>query len=374
MSTVIFYTIIFALIFFVAHQGEKKGKKKMIAYAYVILYLLTILRYDVGNDYEGYCNGIYDVIRMFDKSYSSISDMWIEYTFWSRGATEPSFLVFCYIFHLFPYPFFWVIACYYTFALFFLYKTFDYYDCHKLGLILFFVTGLLFWYWDMMRQCVAISIFFYATTYIKDGKIWKYLLMVLIGMFFHLSMLFTLPLYFIRYVKIPGWTYSLIIMLAIFLLFSGFTFNNMSDYIEKLPFYEGYGDDERLDQTIESFGYKIRMAFHGIVSIFVIQNLPKDKDYLKGLLTLGTVFFILAMGNLLIQRISIYPYYVVIFAFPLAFKNIKKVAMPLSYAFIFLFFLLNAKNVIDKTDRGCSPYNYVLSDDFFKEKFRNRDY
>lgn len=374
MTTVIFYTIIFALIFFVAQKGERKGEKKLIVYAYAILYLLTILRYDVGNDYEGYYNAINDVVKMFDKSYSNLSDMWIEYTLWSRGAAEPSFLVFCYIFQSFPYPSFWVIACYYTFAFFFLYKTFDYYDCHKLGLVMFFVSGLMFWYWDMIRQCVAISIFFYATTYIREGKIWKYLLMVIFGMFFHLSMLFTLPLYSFRYLKIPGWVYSLVVVCALFLLFVGFSFNNLTDIIEKLPFYEGYSDDERVEQTIESYGYKIRMAFHGVVSLFVILNMPKNKDYLKGLLTLGTVFFMLAMGNLIIQRISIYPYYIIIFSFPLAVKNMRKALISLSCVFVFVFFLLSSKNIIDKSDRGCSPYKTVFSDDFKNGKFKFRDY
>lgn len=372
ISTFIFYTVVFAGLYALARTGEKKNNQKYIIWAYILIFLLTAIRYDTGNDYRGYYTGLeYLSGYLFDGG-KSLSVIWDNYLYLS--GNEPTYFFFAYIFHWLPYPALFIIGAYSAISIYFFYKAFDEYKIHSYAFIMFFATGFLFWYWDLIRQSVAIAIFFFSLKYIRDGKLWKYVLVIVIAMLFHYSAVFLLLLYPLRYINLNRWIYVGVIMASVVVLFLGFSFDNVFDYIGNLPFYDTYENDKRIGQHYEGFGYKLRMTCYAMVAAVSVLKLGKEDGYLKGIITIGTVLLLMSQGNLLIDRIAVYVYYTVIIGFAYAMKNSSNIYAAACRLLIVALFVLQGKSIIDGSDRGCSPYKTVFSDDFAHGRFKDKDY
>lgn len=372
LSTLIFYIFVFAILFFLARTGEKKNNKKYIIWAYVLFFLLTALRYDTGNDYQGYYTSLDYMCGYLFGGGSSLSVIWDNYLYLS--GNEPMYFILAYLFHWLPYPALFVIAIYSAISIYFFYKAFDEYKIHSYAFIMFFATGFLFWYWDLIRQSAAIAMFFFALKFIRDGNFWKYTLVILIAMLFHYSALFLLLLYPLRYVNLNRWIYVGVIMASVVVLFLGYSFDNIFDYIGNLPFYDSYENDKRIGEHYEGFGYKLRMTCYALVAVVSVLKLPKTDNYLKGIITIGAVLLIVSQGNLLIDRIAVYVYYTVIIGFAYATKYSRNMYSIACRLLIVALLVLQSKSVLDGSDRGCSPYMTVFSDDFAHGRFKEKDY
>lgn len=369
LGTFLLYCLAFALMYALARMGEKRKREKYIVWAYVLFFLMTVLRYDVGNDYRSYYTTI-EFLCGFLFGDKTGSDIWNLYML--EIGNEPSYLVFCWLFHWFKYPSLLVIGTYSLIGIYFFYKTFEEYNVHSIAFILFFVTGFLFWYWDLIRQSVSLAIFFYSLKYIRYSKPWKYILFTMLGMFFHYSAVFMLPLYLMRYVKLKQWIYVSVILLAVVAMYTGVNFDNVFNYIGDLPFYESYAYDKRIGDHYEGFGYKLRLTCYALAGVFAILKLPKVENYLKGILTLGVVMMIVSMGNLLVDRIAVYMFYSIIIAYSVAMRNSKGVFSIAGTLLIVAMFILSGKSVLDGSDRGCSPYQTVFSEDFQYGRFKDK--
>ncbi|MCJ1974325.1 MAG: EpsG family protein [Lactococcus lactis] len=75
--------------------------------------------------------------------------------------------------------------------------------CEKitLPLLFFYISYFFFLSFNLMRQGVAVSIFFFALCYLLNGDWKKYFFWCLIAMGFHTSAIIYFPLYFMRYLK-----------------------------------------------------------------------------------------------------------------------------------------------------------------------------
>lgn len=371
ITTFLFYSFVFIVLFILARYGERKGRNTFIKAAYIGLFLLTVLRYDTGNDYANYFRTI-EYVSFLISNDNSFFSSWEFYM--SLASQEPAFLVFIYLFHSLPCPPLWIIFIYSAIAIFFLYKAMDEYKCHSIGLLLFFVSGLMFWYFDLIRQSAAMSLFFYSLKYIRDGKPLKYAIIILSAMLFHLSVFFCLPYYFIRYLKVPKLVYVFMILIVVMMMFANINMDGIFNYVGDLPFYEQYSNDKRLGSHFEGFGYKLRLLCYALISILTILRLAKKDDYLAGILAIGTSLFIISQGNLLLDRFSIYLFYVVVIAFAIVISNSKDIIRMLCVIFVGLLFFLTSKNIMDGSDRGCSPYKTVFSEDFARGRFKLKNY
>lgn len=371
-GTFLFYFFVFAILYLLARTGEKKNNKKYIIWAYVLFFLLTALRYDTGNDYQGYYTSLDYICSYLFNGTGGFRTIWDNYLLIS--GNEPMYLILAYVFHWLPYPALFVIGAYTAISVFFFYKAFDEYKVHSIAFILFFASGFLFWYWDLIRQSVAIAIFFYSLKYIRDGSLWRYVALILFAMLFHYSAIFLLLFYPLRYVKLNKWIYVGVIMASVVVVFAGYSFDNIFDVIGYLPFYDSYENDKRIGAHYEGFGYKLRLTCYALVAVVAVLRSPKTDAYLKGIVTIGVVLLVMSQGNLLVDRIAVYPYYAVIIAFGVAIKKSRNIYAVAGWMLVAALFVLQGKSVLDKTDRGCSPYNTVFSDDFAHGRFKEKDY
>ena len=333
--------------------------------AYLILILISVFRFDIGNDYDGYVTNI--------NGYASLFRMGNPITLFSIGSVEPLMYFLSYIFQNTTHPYFWVIGIHAIIVLFFLYKTFEYNDCHVTGIMILFLSGMLFFCWDGTRQGVAISIFLYATKYVKENNFPKYLLFIFFAFMAHYSSVFLLPCYFLNKIKTRKYIFIAIIMtLAIANVVTNYYDWLYVNIIKYVPYFDTNSTSIALLQ-IDSLGYKIRIIFYSIVWSTTIFFLPDKDRALSNFLFLGAIIFILACGALNIMRIGLYFTFSMTLSIPIVLKVQKARFIMLIMVFgLFLFFV---RDIITNTNtRGCVPYESIFSDKFEGQFFRDPIY
>ena len=181
---------------------SKKNKTKGGIYAaYLILILLSVFRYDIGNDYQTYTEIIRYIAYKFESNIPFGDD-----------SKEPLITLLTYLFKDETYTYVWVLGIHFIISLFFLYKAFEENNSHIIGILILFISGLLFVNWDQVRQAVAISIIIFAIKYIKENNFFKYILFVLLAATAHYSALLLLPFYFVNKIKPRKFIYIVIIL------------------------------------------------------------------------------------------------------------------------------------------------------------------
>lgn len=84
----------------------------------------------------------------------------------------------------------------------------------------FFASTLYYNYFSMMRQWLAVCLFFFAFKYLKNKKFWLYLIICIIAAQFHTSAYFCIPIYF--FANLKPWSkkqLSLVFVFCVALLF-----------------------------------------------------------------------------------------------------------------------------------------------------------
>lgn len=373
MSTAFFYIILCVVCYVLCSQSEKTGNKKFVVWAYVLIAFFSAIRYDTGNDYANYFREIENLSVVLSRVSSfRISDYFDVYSYYCDN--EIAFFVFNLIFSHFSFAPILVIGVYGCLAVLFLYKTLEYFKCHKYGLLLFFIMEILFCYWDWVRQSVAISLCLYSLTYVEKGDWKRYLATVCAGICFHLSAVFFLPVYFLQKLHINRWLSVAIIVAALMLVYTNviYSFSQMLYY---LPFYNEYSTDVRVDSFIMTNSYKIRLTIYAIVSIIAILKLPKERATISNVLLFGIVLLILSQGGLIIMRAAELYFGAITFALPLAikqpFNQVYKIVISLA---LLMCSVIMINDVIKGQDRGCSPYTTVFSSEYRNHTFKLKNY
>lgn len=362
LATLFLYLIIMFTCLGLVNWSNKNNTKYGVYGAYLILILISVLRYDIGNDYLAYTEFIQFMANQFKLSY---------YTPLSDETREPFIYILTYIFRESTYPYLWVLGIHFIVSLFFLYKAFKDNDSHFIGIMLFFISGMLFVYWDQVRQAVAISIILYAIKYIKEEKFLTYLLFVLLAATAHYSAILLLPFYFISKIK-PSKIVYIIIILALALSNAATNYFNylFENIITLIPYFDTKETSFSYVQILSS-GYKIRVFFYSLVWSTIIFFLPDKQRVLINFLFVGAIIFIIASGALNVMRISFYFIFTMTLSIPIVLKIEKaRTIMLVMLAGLFLFF---ARDVITDTGtRGCVPYDNVFSENF-PNNFRKRE-
>lgn len=367
IGTTFFYVFLLFMVYFLCRSGEKQKEKGFIIAAYGILFIVSAIRFDIGNDYRNYYeffNSLLNKVRMPDVSFMNIYK-------WT-GEGDLSLAVFPWIIG----KMFSVNGCSFVFGLFsattmfFLYKTFDKYNCHALGLYIYIITELLFFSWDWTRQCAALSLLLLSYTFAQEKKILKFLLCVLGAAFFHRSALLVIPFYIFTYLKI----HKLISVLIIIAAVAAFWLGLFRDVVEQssLVFsfmendYARYGTSEAATLSqFESFNWKLRVTAYAIFWASTVIIIDKKYYFYSTLLTIGTVLFILANGSLVFSRIAMYFYAVDVLAVPLSFKgNLNKLKRNVLIALIIWMGMFYVYDCVTGTyTRGSVPYRTIFSED-----------
>ena len=194
---------------------------------FVILFLLSACRLNVGNDYARYV----EFMHLVNCN--------------AYVPTEIGFnLLVKLVYGLSGYENFLLVFAFYSFVtvLFFLLALYEQSDEFGLAFFLFMTLGYYFQTFSTVRYYLALAVALYSMKFVMRRQWGRFVVLVLLGSAFHKSLLVVIPLYFLSSLAWKKW------QLAIAALFCT-TFLFMQDYYLKLVvfLYPTYEDTEYLE-------------------------------------------------------------------------------------------------------------------------------
>lgn len=372
LGTLLFYVFVVVICYFSLDYYEKhKTQRIWLLSTYFFLFFISAIRYDIGNDYSTYVIVIDDIVAHV-QSNEPLVNIVVEY-FW----VDVALVIMSWLSSWMTYPFVGVYLLTSIINTFLLYKVCEEYQCHKLGVLLFIISGYLFITWDGARQGSAILVCLFSLKYIEQKKLVKYIISIAVAFLFHKSALFLLPCYLFRYFRLKNWMYSGIVMAILLVYWTGLIDNLQTNALDLLAYggdyYSKYADSSlATSEGITSITYKSRNTMIMGLWTLVLCWLPKEKSYLKNFILFGILFALIGNGGLTFLRISWYFLITIIIAFPLSYKfihqsNNKRLILSLGLFVVFLFF---CRDICLFHSRGCTPYDTIFSTNFERGYFR----
>lgn len=188
--------------------GSVLLKKHFLIIPWSMLFLLSAFRYNVGSDYPNY-------VMIYNEIIAGTAGSLLL-------GLEPGYLLLIHFSDLIGGNFQLVFFLFSFFTILLMYKTMDSYlhtNTEKLLALLLFIPMFYFPSLSIMRQFLAIAIFFYALKYIISRDFLKYLFFIFIGFLFHKSMILMIPMYWLLNIKFSEKVYLFYITLAVVFFF-----------------------------------------------------------------------------------------------------------------------------------------------------------
>ena len=352
------YTTLLFLLFFggiILNKVPKSQGNIIFTVTIFICALVLGLRYNVGVDYASY-KIIYENL--------SIDRLEIGYQF------------LCIVFNSlgFPFPVLTTFIAFLQLYLFYIGLK-DYKSLLPWIFFFYFTTLYIFVSLNGMRQTLAFSIFVYSLHFIRDKKLLKYAITILIATSFHKSAIIFIPLYFILNYEIFRSKNLQYILLITTILFSYIFSDSIWQIASFVSPYIGYGTE---DYDLEKFkdidwsgsGAGLGVYMWAIINLIVIScynNIKKifpDKFFIiiYNLYFIGTLIGNIVSGTYLSRanlyflniRIIVYAYLLVYF---LHCRN--TVSTKLLSVFIVLIMLAFFFLAISNKASMCAPYQFI---------------
>jgi len=336
VSSFYFYTTVFLFIIFLI------GNKRNFVYefiSWVVIYFLFAYRYNVGTDFFTYSRIVTSIGKL------SWGEIFSNFTIFD----EIGYVIFAKItYTIGGTKLFFGLSGLITFVLiyFSLKKNFT-----KIDLITSLAVYIFYFYptsFNLVRQFLAISIFFYSVRFILNRNIIKYLLTIIISASFHKSAFFLIPIYFLydkNKKQINKWYYYFyVILIVIFLLNTDKIF--LFFYKNNLLFkdYTYYLERNQLGKNRDLFFY-LFLLFLILPFKRKLEKINSEVNFFYNLYIIGIILNILGFYNTYIKRISLYFFIsliVILGYIPkiISDKNLKLFTKNFIIFFMFLLFVL----------------------------------
>lgn len=196
---------------------------------FVILFALSALRIDVGNDYKTYAITCHEA--------------------WVNGyvVTEPGFnLLVKVLYTLAGWENYLLVFAVFAFATIFLYMKIAYEqsDSFALTFFLFMTLGMYFRTFNTVRYYFVLAVAVYSLRYVAEKRYVRFVLLILAAAFFHKSVLVVIPIYLAAMYVSKKWHY---IVLGI----AGFAFLLAKNLVMKIALilYPSYENTSYINET-----------------------------------------------------------------------------------------------------------------------------
>ncbi|MGS0696503.1 EpsG family protein [Shewanella sp. 0m-4] len=335
MNQVIYNLFLFcsvAPLFLIYTKQFKHSKPVMFFLSWIIVFVVSVVRFDVGPDYMAYVEAVNSVLKYGES-------VQLDYWFLSKLTL---------LFSGVDNTFFYVLATYFFVTYGLILNRWSKECSILIALMVFICFGFYFDSLDRVRQFLAISIFFFSYTFFLEGKYKSWFACVCFGFVSHASFLLVLPFYFVYKVKTNGVLLGSILFIFLGISFTGLFGNLLHFFLEFIPFYSvKYLATGFASQTTEiGLGYVFRI----LLVIFCVLLVPSN--FIRNLLFFGGVIYIFSGGDLLLMRVSAYFTMFVTIAFPLIALRFKQKIIPFLIMFVLVFFFqtdMNRNNFEYKT-------------------------
>lgn len=227
---------------------------------------------------------------------------------------------------------------------------------YLLSIFLFITLGVYTFFFNGLRQGIAMAIFTSALPYLLERKVIPYVLVCLFASLFHITGLFMIPFYFLVNLTVKP-LYKIISTFLGSLFISSFLINYLATTNER---YEQY------TEASEQAGGLLTLGFYNILLLFIylIIRLYKITDeYTIKLFTfyaVGVVFIIpIAMLGVMAsgpQRLLTYFTWTLVLILPVIFKKINNIYITSLAVLIFLvYFILTTTTFSNLTPYVINP-------------------
>lgn len=230
-------TLIIALLFAVfLHELGNRKKSALVTNAmhvkkkwnidYIIaaapFWFITVFRYNVGTDYTTYTTYYVNLLSDPQNSSDYIFTLIVRITI---------------LLNINPHWIIVILGSIFVIAMFkFMYQN----SVNiKLSILIFLISGTFNWSLNIMKQMVATAIFLCSIKYIKDRKLLKFLMMILVSIGFHKTAIIYIPLYFLYNYQIKKKRYYLLAILVLYFL-SPYIRDYLVNFMIKYNFYADY--------------------------------------------------------------------------------------------------------------------------------------
>lgn len=341
--------------------------------AYVLLILVSVIRFDIGADYENHATMFMNRAQTLNHGVLRLVDYL---------KPEPLIYLFIYLFKDLDFCYVYVFGVISLISVVLMYKALDYYKIHTLGILMYIVSFILFQSWDWARQGMALSFFLFSLRYIETHKPWKYLICIFFAIMSHYSAFLLLPMYWIyRYTPQHRLT-SVVICSVLFFMFCLVEvgiFNSLHERLVSLiPFYgqiySKTGYMQNGEGTYHTSTYIVTVAMY-IAIIFFSKT---EHAGLAMLMGLGAFIYIIAGGNLNFTRMAWYVTSIQVVLVPKILTDCETELynkMFVRYLYLFMVLFAIFEYVYIKSNfRDVVPYETVFSEEFERQQFRIRAY
>lgn len=305
----------------------------------VILFLVAVLRFDVGYDYPAY----YDISPEESERFERLSSMFVDIT---RSLDRPYIL-----FILFGLP---------TYLLAFMAfrKTESFQLAFWTYVFLFLLESF-----GTIRQAAAMSVVLYSIEFLRKKRLLWYILMCVLASMLHAMALIMLPAYFIYHYC--SWKFVIFSLLGLAVCFpylidildqAGY----YSFYIRNMDLYEG-------GSFIRFFYILLYVSLMGLS--YKLKILKETKPYFVVLLP--AFIFPFLLGGHFGGRLSSFYYLFFIYLIPYILSNCRakvKMIFMLILSFFFLAFLYVSQRAGDKSPY--TPYKTIFEVDLEHPHFK----
>ena len=215
-----------------------------------------------------------------------------------------------------------------------------------LTIALFMVVAPFSMFFSGLRQSIAMGIIIFAFKYIQDKKVIKYIICVIIAMYFHKSAMFCLIFYPVYHAKITKkWLYIIIPTMIITYVFNKQIFSFLLHIYN--PIYE---DNYGFVTSTGQYSILILLILF-IIYCFVFPDKNKiNKEFmgLRNMLILSTMFQLFVPINPIVMRMN---YYTLLFV-PILIPKVINIGYKKDYGilqlsviimsiFFFVYFIYN---------------------------------
>lgn len=342
------YFIVSAIIIFLSLisllKSQKKYAQPLLIFNLILILLLNGTRDHVGTDYSNYVS---------------------LYNFISRGIRpnlELGYWAINYIFKDFEngYRYVFFTSALITYSL--LFWVFKKEGTNPYSVIFLVGFGFLFFTNNIIRQGIAISIFYYSIQYIYKRKLYKYIIAIVITSLFHTSAFLLLPIYWIAKIKIKPTYWYLIIFFSLMLGILNIEASIFFKIASMFPKYNSLLHHFDTSSKIISTSNIILLVLSILVlsSYKYIETDKRSTVYLN-LFLIGTSLSLIVFRSFYLMRFTFYFFYVAVILIPLILKRIPSKNNRQIYFILFLVFsLIWWFKTLYFNDNDCLPYNSFI--------------
>lgn len=312
---------IFSYIYSITKEQYSKFLFKTICF--LILFIPSALRYNIGYDYKNY-------VEIFNQIGNGV-----------KINQETGWLIINKIILYFHLDVQWIFVIASFFTIYYIFKT------PKKD---FFVTTLLFyclWYLDsynIVRQGLSMSICWYSYLLYTDNKKGKSYLYAFIAILFHLSsVIFLIFLFIANYIKVPNKTFSIVVFILLYVILESIDLiQSLGLIFEHTKYGTYFKFFEQYNNLSKNYGSNISLLLRLIiltVMYFVYKPRNKNNEQIVFIITICLFSFdIIGAQIYMFQRIRLFFFitYISLITNIISTKN----GILLVEKYIFIFFII----------------------------------